>query len=229
MHCVEFAIELPGLFPYAEWSALFRVRNAYPENSAELGDFVRSMQASAYQFRISSEAVASMIADWASANGQLDFEGKYRQQRDLALFVGASLTSIESAAYACYVTLTQRHPATFPWGDARQRRSYFYSALPDMLDRVYGSGAPLSADLRSMTASPEWKALHDLRNTFTHRTLPSRLIKGIVGPGIPPNEMVRYVATWSHGELRATEAQMTGKLHWVADRLRLIYAGGIQL
>jgi hypothetical protein len=39
---------------------------------------------------------------------------------------------------------------------------------------------------------------------------------------------VKYAATWSQGELRATEVQMTAKLQWAADRLRLIYSGAMK-
>ena len=187
------------------------------------------MQASAYQLRIAHEALKSMIADWRSASGQLDLEGRFRQQRDLMSFVGASLAAVESAAYACYVTLTQRQPAKFSWSEVARRRGYFYSTLPKILDDVYGPGTPLSTALKAMKASSDWEEFHDLRNTFMHRTLPSRLHEGASGPGIPSNEMVKYAGTWSHRELRSTEAQMSAKLQWIADKLRSIYTGGATL
>jgi len=229
MQCAEFDVELPGNFPYAEWKAFFQSSTSYPLNSPEFGDFVRSMQASAYQFRMASDAVNSMISDWIASDGRLDSEGKYRQQRDLSLFVGASITSIESAGYACYVTLTQKRPARFPWSDVKQRKAYFYSVLPALLDQSYGPGLALCATFRAMTASPEWGALQDLRNTFVHRTLPSRLHEGVSGPATPPNEMVKYASTWSHIELRETEAQTNAKLDWVAAQLRSVFSGAMQL
>ena len=145
MHCAEFVVELPGTFPYSEWKTFFQSCKTYSENSEQLGDFVRAMQASAYQFRTASEALTSMIADWTTAKGQLDFEGKYRQQRDLSSFVGAALTSIESAAYACYVTLTQKQSVKFPWGHVKRRTS-----SAKLRARIPGSRAPLIWNARAM-------------------------------------------------------------------------------
>ncbi|MEP7247382.1 MAG: hypothetical protein ABI885_27375, partial [Gammaproteobacteria bacterium] len=103
MFASEFGIDLPDSFSYVEWSAFFRCRIAYVDNSEPLGDFVRAMQAVAYRFRGARDALDFMIGEWAASGGQLSFEGEYRQQRELFAFISSLQSSLESAGYVCYV------------------------------------------------------------------------------------------------------------------------------
>jgi hypothetical protein len=59
--------------------------------------------------------------------------------------------------------------------------------------------------------------------TLIHRSLPSRLVEGTVGPAVPPAIMTKYAASWSSPELRASEAEMRGQLAWIAQQLSLVF------
>ncbi|MEP7247144.1 MAG: hypothetical protein ABI885_26150 [Gammaproteobacteria bacterium] len=224
--CEEFLVELPDTFPYLEWQTFFNVGRPWtqPDNEAA-GEFVRAMQASAYRYRTADEAVLSMITVWRDGGQVLSFEAMYRQQRDLFEFFSSTVSSIESALYACYVALTQRHPATAPWGNLNGRKGHFDQGLPRLLNTAYLGTSPLEAVVDALARSADWKEAKEYRNSMIHRALPSRLIEATMGGPPPPVLMVKYAKSWSTLELRATELQMQGRLGWASSQLKLIYEG----
>lgn len=222
--CNAFQVALPDSFPLAEWNTLlaYGVLCTTTNNEAG-GEFVRAMGAAAYRYRAADEVLSSMISDWHASGKALDFEAQYRQQRDLFAFFSCTVSVIESALYASYIVLTQRHLAAVPWSDVAARRGYFDKSLSTHLARASPSGHPLAPVVTALDSAPEWSEAKGFRNSLLHRALPSRLVEGVAGAGTPPALiMVKYAKSWIDPELRATEPQMQQRLLWVADQLKLI-------
>jgi hypothetical protein len=227
--CQAFQIELPDAFPLVEWERFLTFGRRSIAAVDPGGEFNRAMGAVAYRYRAGDEALKSMSADWIACTQQLTFEGMYRQQRDLFEFFSCTLSAIESALYACYIVLTQRHPAAVPWGKLEARRGYFDLYLPKFLKAAGLGTHPLYTCVDALASSAVWKETKQFRNSLLHRSLPSRLIEGAVGAPPPPPSMVTYAASWSDPQLRATETQMRERLGWAAKELSFICDGGATL
>jgi hypothetical protein len=223
--CNAFQIDTPDTFPLAEWEQFltYGAAVAAADNVAG-GEFVRAMGAVAFRYRAADEALSSMIEDWVAGGRALSFEAMYRQQRDLFEFFSCSLSSIESALYACYIVLTQRHPTVAPWSNVGARRGYFDRTLPGLLRAAFQTGHSLEATISALAASSAWTETTGFRNSLIHRALPSRLVEGSMDGTPPPLVMVKYAASWSNPELRATDVQMQHRLQWVANQLALIFS-----
>jgi hypothetical protein len=227
--CQAFQIELPHTFPLVEWERFltFGRQSIFAADSGS--EFNRAMGAVAYRYRAADEALESMSADWIACAQQLTFEYKYRQQRDLFEFFSCTVSLIESALYACYIILTQRHPATTPWADKRSRKGQFDRTLPKFLKAASLGAHPLTACVDALASSTAWNELNGFRNSLLHRSLQSRLAEGVGGASPPPPSMVTYAETWSDPELRATGTEMRERLEWASKQLSFICDGGATL
>ncbi len=176
-----------------------------------------------YRYKTCREAVDSMITQWNGSGRTLTFDGYYTMQRDLFSFFTCGLSSIESLLYGAYVVASQKHPAALPWNDLKARRR---KADPEKISATlmlaFPSGHRLITETTNLTGSQEWKDWNAFRNTMIHRSLPSRMIEASIGGPPPPNEMVKYAASWSNPELRADESQMEAKLNWLACHVEKI-------
>ena len=229
-HCAEYCIDVPDDFPVEELTyflATARRKLLQAEESSEWKEFADASNLIGWRFRAASEDWDTYRRSWNERGALVSHEGIYEREKALFGMFSASVSCMDSTAYA--IAALTSHPSVLglPFGPKEQRACNL-GRLNEWLVQIAPTTG-LSSVLHSACISDEWRLWVDLRNRMSHRSNLPRIITASLGAPSPPAKALHFAATSStplvEGELSFFDALHT----WLAETLKLILIEGARV
>jgi len=229
-YCDEHCINVPDDFPVEElirFMAAARHVLLQPNKGSDWQEFAGASNLIGWRFRAADEDWQAYKRSWNEFGASVAHEGNYSREKALFGMFSAGVSCMDSTAYA--LAALARHPRVLalPFGPKEQRACSLVRLNEWLTVKAPTTG--LSAALKGICSSDEWKLWVDLRNRMSHRSNLPRTINASVGALPPPAQALHFAATSSTSPVEG-DLPLFNALHtWLATALRTLLIEGTAL